>query len=104
MTPQKYTVREGGGNFWCDDHNAPAVLVRPDGKYLAMYAAHFNDTSSYYRIYDEDEWGPEQRFNWNEEIPGCSNFQTTYSNVYHLSAKGRTYNFARTNNTEVQIL
>ena len=103
MTPQKYLLREGGGNFWCDDHHAPAVLVRPDGKYLAMYAAHFNDISSYYRIYD-DEWGPEQRFDWNEEIPGGSNFQTTYSNVYHLSAEGRTYNFARTNNRSPNLM
>jgi hypothetical protein len=98
MTPQEYLLRHGGGNFYCDDHHAPAVLVRPDGKYLAMYAAHFNDTTSYYRIYDGDQWGPENGFNWNRNIPGGSNFQTTYSNLYYLSIEGRTYNFARAYN------
>lgn len=99
MTPQKYRLKRGGGEaFFCDDHNCPALLVRPDGKYIAMYAAHFNDTCSYYRIYDLDEWGPEQKFDWNEEIAGGSNFQTTYSNLLYLSSEGRTYNFARTNN------
>jgi hypothetical protein len=99
MMSKKYLLKNGGGNaFYCDDHNAPAFLVRPDGKYLAMYAAHFNDTTSYYRIYDENEWGPEQKFNWKQERPGGSNFQTTYSNVYHLAAEGRTYNFIRGNN------
>ncbi|MEJ2627488.1 MAG: carbohydrate binding domain-containing protein, partial [bacterium] len=99
MRSQQYMLKKGGGiAFYCDDHNEPALLVRPDGKYLAMYAAHFNDTSSYYRIYDGNAWGPEHRFNWNEEITGGSNFQTCYSNLYHLSAEGKTYNFARTNN------
>jgi hypothetical protein len=98
MTPQKYLLRDGGGNFYCDDHHAPAVLVRPDGKYLSMYAAHFNERISYYRIYGEDTWASEQGFDWNAEIPGGSNFQTTYSNVYYLSEEGRTYNFARSNN------
>jgi len=84
--------------FYCDDHNTPAFLVRPDGKYLAFYAAHFNDTSSYYRIYEHGIWGAERKFEWKKERPGGSNFQTTYSNVYHLPADGRTYNFVRGNN------
>ena len=99
MTVRKYLIKKGGGNvFYCDDHNVPAFLVRPDGKYLTMFAGHFNDTTSHYRIYDDDEWGPEQIFDWNEEIPGGSNFQTTYSNLLYLSNEGRVYNFARTNN------
>ena len=99
MIPREYLLKEGGGEaFYCDDHNMPALLVRPDGKYLALYAAHFNDTSSYYRIYNGTVWGSEHRFNWNEAIAGGSNFQTTYSNLFYLSAEGRTYNFARTNN------
>jgi hypothetical protein len=84
--------------FYCDDHNAPAFMVRPDGKYLAVYAAHFNDTTSYYRIYNQGVWGPEQEFDWKKQRPGGANFQTTYSNIYYLSAEGRTYNFVRGNN------
>jgi hypothetical protein len=96
---EKFTMKEDEPvAFYCDDHNAPAFLVRPDGKYLAMYAAHFNDTTSYYRIYDQGTWGAEHEFDWKQERPGGSNFQTTYSNVYYLSAEGRTYNFVRGNN------
>jgi hypothetical protein len=95
---EKYTLKEGNPIFYADDHNAPAFLVRPDGKYLAMFAAHFNDTTSHYRIYETGVWGPEQIFDWNLERPGGANFQTTYSNVYYLSAEGYTYNFVRGNN------
>ncbi len=99
MTPRTTLLKNGGGSaFYCDDHNAPAFLVRPDGKYLALYAAHFNDTSTYTRIYDAGDWGPENRFNWKQERPGGSNFQTTYSNVYLLQQEGRTVNFVRGNN------
>jgi hypothetical protein len=95
----KYTLKEGGGStFYCDDHNAPAFLVRPDGKYLTIYAGHFNDTNSYYRIYENGSWGAEKNFNWKLRRPGGSNFQTTYSNIYYLSAENRVYNFVRGNN------
>ncbi len=100
-TSQKFILKDGSSapnSFYADDHNAPGLLVRPDGKYLAMYAAHFNDTSSHYRIYDNGVWGSEQIFNWKLERPGGSNFQTTYSNVYFLSAENRVYNFVRGNN------
>jgi len=97
--PTRFTLRESDPTaFYCDDHNAPAFVVRPDGKYLSMYAAHFNDTSSHYRVYDGGVWGPEQVFNWRTQRPGGSNFQTTYSNLHYLSAEGRTYNFVRGNN------
>lgn len=81
--------------FGCDDHNAPAFLVRPDGKYLAIYAGHNNDMFSYWRIYDGTAWLAEQAFDWNAEIPGgCAN-TVTYSNPHYLAAEDRTYNFAR---------
>lgn len=96
---QKFTMREGDPSvFYCDDHNAPAFLVRPDGKYLAFYAAHFNDSSSHYRVYDAGSWGPEKVFDWKKERPGGVNFQTTYSNLWYLAAEGRVYNFVRGNN------
>ena len=103
--PQRFTLREGESRvFYCDDHNSPAFLIRQDGKYLAMYAAHFNDTSSYYRIYDAGVWGAETRFNWKTERPGGANFQTTYSNLFYLSAEGRTYNFVRGNNKSPNLM
>ncbi|NQT27006.1 T9SS type A sorting domain-containing protein [candidate division KSB1 bacterium] len=81
----------GGG----DDHNAPAFLIRPDGKVVTCYAGHNNDFTTYYRIYNGETWGEEQTFNWNSNIPGGSNFRTTYSNLFYLSSEGLTYNIAR---------
>jgi hypothetical protein len=98
---QKSTLKDGSSSsstFYADDHNAPAFVVRPDGKYLAMYAAHFGDTSSHFRIYENNAWGTENLFRWKTEVPGGSNFQTTYSNVYYLSSYNRMYNFVRGNN------
>jgi hypothetical protein len=92
---QRFTLKEGNPIFYADDHNAPALLVRPDGKYLAMYAAHFSDTTSHYRIYSDGVWGSEQIFNWKTERPGGVNFQTTYSNLFYLSAEDRVYNVVR---------
>src|SRR5215217_3299080 len=33
-----------------DDHNSPAFLVRPDGKYLSLYSGHGSDNFTRYRI------------------------------------------------------
>ncbi len=84
----------GGG----DDHNAPAFLVRPDGKYLAMYAGHNNDYYTFYNVYDPagGVWGPQSVFDWASQ-PGGADFPTTYSNPHYLSAENRTYNLARGN-------
>ena len=81
--------------FGCDDHNAPAFLVRPDGKYLAIYAGHNNDMFNYYRIYDGAVWQAELGFDWNAEIPGGCVNTVSYSNPHFLAAENRTYNFAR---------
>ena len=85
----------GGG----DDHNAAALWLRPDGRYLAVYAGH-NDASrnSYYRIseqpHDGSRWQPEQAFNWGVHLPGTKS-NVTYSNLFYLSAERRLYNLAR---------
>ncbi len=84
-------------DFGCDDHNVPAFFVRPDGKYIAMYAQHYDYYNSRYRIYDGTSWTPEQQFDWTT-IPGGTNFTIAYSNMYYLSDEGRMYNFARANN------
>jgi hypothetical protein len=99
MTSQRAILREGDPvYFYCDDHHVPGLLVRPDGKYTAFYAAHFGLKSSFFRVYDAGTWGSEYEFSWDDSIPGGSNFQTTYSNLYYLSDEGRMYNFARGNN------
>jgi hypothetical protein len=79
----------------CDDHNTAAFLIRPDGKYLAFYAGHNYDNYSYYRIYDNGAWGRQYQFNWNT-MPGGTDFNTTYSNLFYLSSENLVYNVART--------
>jgi hypothetical protein len=86
---QRFVMMKAG----CDDHNAPAFLIRPDGKYLVMYAQHYDDCSRY-RIYDGNDWTDEQRFHWSS-IPGGTDFSTTYSNLYYLSAEDTIYNIVR---------
>jgi hypothetical protein len=77
----------------CDDHNAPAFLVRPDGNYLVMYAQHY-DNYSRYRIYDGSSWSNEQLFDW-QTIPGGSDYYTTYSNLFYLLTEDKVYNIVR---------
>ncbi|MDQ3439484.1 MAG: BNR repeat-containing protein [Planctomycetota bacterium] len=76
-----------------DDHNTAALLKRPDGRYLAAYSNHGSDTLTRYRIStnpgDTTAWQPVQTFN--------NGAGTTYSNLFHLSAENKTYNFTRTN-------
>ena len=95
----RYTLRTnltsfGGG----DDHNAPALLVMPDGHYLALYTGHNQDSNTWYRTYDplSDSWSTETNYDWGTQ-PGGTDFRTTYSNPFNMPAEGRTYNFARSN-------
>jgi hypothetical protein len=92
-----------------DDHNAAALLLRPDGRYLAMYARHNLDDFSYWRIsarpHDAGEWGPEQTYDWSAAIKQAgAHSHVTYSNLFYLSAEGKTYNFSRAINDDPSIL
>lgn len=80
-----------------DDHAAPALLILPDGRYLAAYTMHY-DSYSRFRIsnspHDGTSWGSEIQFRWGIRVPGFSG-TVTYSNLYYLSNEGRIYNFVR---------
>ncbi|MCA4133396.1 BNR-4 repeat-containing protein [Arthrobacter sp. M4] len=88
-----------------DDHNAPALLIRTDGRYLAMYAKHKTDNYSRWRVstrpHDASEWEPEQVFDWTELADGRG---ATYSNLHRLEAESRTYNFVRAINDDPSIM
>jgi hypothetical protein len=88
-----------------DDHDVPALFLRPDGRYLAMYAKHKRDNLSRWRIstnpHDASSWRPEQQFDW-AELTGRSN--VTYSNLHYLSAEKRLYNFVRAINDDPSIM
>ena len=97
-------VYEGQG----DDHMAPALWQRPDGRFLAMYAGHNNDYLSRSRLSRDPHhvgaWEPEQTFDWDRRIPGGSDMEVTYSNVFYLSEEDRVYNFARTDNRSPNVM
>ena len=78
-----------------DDHNAPALYVRPDGRVLAVYSKHSTDNLVRWRITerpgDAAAWGPEQTFD-----DGGAGSDHCYANVYSLSAQAdRLYDFHR---------
>lgn len=86
-----------------DDHNAPALLVLPDGRYLAAYSKHGSDRFTRWRISerpgDPSRWQPEQQFEHGAGV--------TYSNLYRLAAEGqngRIYNFIRSYNWDPNFI
>jgi hypothetical protein len=75
-----------------DDHDAAALLVRPDGRYVAVYGKHNRDRLMRWRIStlpgDATRWEPEQTV----DVGGGY----TYQNLFRLSREGdRIYNFHR---------
>lgn len=68
-------------NIQRDDHNVGALLVLPDGRYLALYANHGNtgglgDEWTRWRVTnnsgDSTSWSTEQVFNWFQQTPGVN--------------------------------
>ncbi len=95
-----------------DDHNVGALLVLPDGRYLAMYANHGNngglgDEFTRFRVStnpgDSTSWSEEKLYNWFEHVPGADthpggtdNFaNVSYHNVFYLSEEDQVYSISR---------
>ncbi len=83
-------------NLQFDDHACPALLVRPDGRILALYSKHGPENHFYYRISrepnDPTRWGPEKTFTPSQTS------RITYSNLHFLAkedGRGRVYDFYR---------
>ncbi len=91
-----------------DDHNSPALLVRPDGRYLAMYGMHGGSGTapllSRWRVSvnpgDASVWATEQSFQHTRAM--------SYSNLHHLpdafGGRGVTYNFVRATNFDPNVM
>ena len=84
-------------HFEQDDHNAPAFMVLPDGRYLAVYTKHAVERKVYYRFSSPGNplvWSDAQIF----ETPGTdkdfAGDNVTYSNLFRLP-NGRILNFFR---------
>ncbi|USN99482.1 MAG: glycoside hydrolase family 88 protein [Phycisphaeraceae bacterium] len=89
---QRFTLK---GGFNCDDHAAPAIYRRSDGRYLAVYSGHSVDRQSRWRVSSEpgsiESWEAERTLDFPERV--C------YSNLHFLAdengGKGRLYSFLR---------
>jgi len=92
-TSERYQLAKMGP----DDHNVPGFIIRPDGKYIAMYSAHYDYYKNRYRIFDGDSWSSEDAYDW-ELREGGTNYTIAYNSIYYLSDEGRMYNFTRANN------
>jgi hypothetical protein len=88
-----FTLSTLSGTKVADDHNSAALLVRPDGRYLAVYSQHNADARTRRRAStragDSSHWTPERVFD--------NGAGTTYCNLHLLPADGgRIYDFTRT--------
>jgi len=82
---------------WRDDHSCPALLVRPDGRIVALYGRHGQDEQFRYRI----TRAPGDVSAWSEErlLASPAGSRVAFPNLVHLagenSGRGRTYAFYR---------
>jgi hypothetical protein len=75
-----------------DDHDAPSLLVLPDGRYLAAYSKHGGDRLMRWRISTR----PGDAGQWEAEQSIDAEAKATYSNLFRLSGEDdRIYNFYR---------
>ncbi|MEI9953659.1 MAG: hypothetical protein WDO74_32945 [Pseudomonadota bacterium] len=85
-TKQLFTLGTGL-KAYPDDHNAPAFLVRPDGKYFAIWAGHRLDCNSRSSIFDGTAWSVEALFDWSSfgcPWAGSDSNRVTYANPWYL--------------------
>ena len=74
-----------------DDHDSAALLILPDGRYLASFSKHARDNCLRYRIAlrpgDVTAWHPEEIY--------LAAGPTTYSNLFYLSRTNTIFDFHR---------
>ncbi len=74
------------GNLSVDDHNAPALIVRPDGGYAAMWAGHNENCNTYFSTYSGTSWAAQKTFDWTPQ--GCPwSRKVTYANMWYLGTE-----------------
>lgn len=80
-----------------DDHNGPAFLALPDGRILAVYTKHGQETKIYYshsKPHDPLAWSKSKEFVTPGKAASFSGDSVTYSNLFRLNG-GRILNFFR---------
>jgi hypothetical protein len=84
-----------------DDHNSAALLVLPDGRYLAAYAGHNLDNETRYRT----STAAGSIASWTAEESLLNSANVTYNNLHRMSAEsGRIYNFVRASGLDPHVL
>ena len=87
-TQQRFTLSK---QLQQDDHDSAALLILPDGRYLASYSKHASDNCLRYRVSlkpgDITAWQPEEMY--------FTAGGTTYSNLCYLSKPNTIFNFHR---------
>jgi hypothetical protein len=90
-----------GTMSYTDDHDVPAIVKRPQGGYVAMWAGHNDDCNSYYSVYDGGSWSSSASFPW-PQCPTSSGKRITYANLWYL---GETlYSYVRSIDTSPHYL
>jgi hypothetical protein len=80
-----------------DDHDAPAFLVRKDGRYLAVYSMHARERRMYYRLSEPHNplaWGPASVVETPGDNADYAGNNATYANLFRMP-NGRIYNLIR---------
>ena len=106
-TPTRYTLPSSLAASNVDDHNSPALLIRPDGKYMAQWSGHRVDCLSRFSIFDPStsKWGSEYKVDWtNLGCPwaGASTNMITYSNPWYMGSS--VYTMVRSVGTDPGVL
>jgi hypothetical protein len=92
-TSKRYTILPSG-TLGADDHNTPAFMLRPDGKYLAQWTGHNQNYFSYFSIFDGTNWAPYTTFDW-QALGATTAEMASYSNPHYLPSEGRAYTYVR---------
>jgi hypothetical protein len=102
---QLFTFHE---HLQADDHDTPAFLIRPDGRYLAMYTKHTTDPFTRWRIsnapHNTSDWEEEKTFDWTQQPASIGANTSSYSNIFYLPTEKRTYDFVRSVNKDPSCL
>lgn len=90
-----------GTMSYTDDHDVAALVKRPEGGYVAMWAGHNDDCKSYYSVYDGSSWSRSASFNW-PQCPTSSGKRITYANLWYLG--DTLYSYVRSIDTSPHYL
>jgi hypothetical protein len=88
-TSKRFTLPSTLATSNVDDHNSPALLVRPDGKYYAQWSGHRVDCFTRFSVFDGTSWGAEQKYDWTPQgcpWTGASTDEVTYSNPWYMGS------------------